>query len=89
MTGPTSQGPDPQGQDPQGGAAAPGALVLDGWLRDVLRCPACGSTLADGEAPDGAPRLVCEGDACALAYPVRSGIPVLLVDEAEPAAGTV
>ena len=84
MTGPTSETVDPQGS-----AAASGASVLDGWLRDLLRCPACGATLADGQAPDGAPRLVCEGDACALAYPVRSGIPVLLVDEAEPAAGTV
>jgi uncharacterized protein YbaR (Trm112 family) len=59
------------------------------WLRDILRCPACGSELRDGTAADGAPELVCTGDACALAYPVRDGIPVLLVDEAYPASGTV
>lgn len=62
---------------------------LPEWARQILRCPACGSPLADGRRPDGAPELVCTGEACALAYPVRDGIPVLLVDEAYPAAGTV
>ncbi|WP_188037391.1 Trm112 family protein [Actinotalea sp. JY-7885] len=61
---------------------------MEPWVRDLLRCPACGSTLADGTAVDGSPQLVCEGQACALAYPVRDGIPVLLVDEAVPASGT-
>lgn len=60
-----------------------------GWVRDILRCPACGSTLADGTAVDGSPQLVCQGQACALAYPVRDGIPVLLVEEAVQAEGTV
>ena len=62
---------------------------LPDWAREILRCPACGSPLRDGAGPDGAPELVCTGDTCALAYPVRGGIPVLLVDEAYPAAGTV
>lgn len=61
---------------------------LEPWVRDILRCPACGSTLADGQAVDGSPQLVCQGQACALAYPVRDGIPVLLVAEAVPASGT-
>ncbi|WP_182111736.1 Trm112 family protein [Actinotalea sp. JY-7876] len=61
---------------------------MEPWVRDLLRCPVCGSTLADGTAVDGSPQLVCEGQACALAYPVRDGIPVLLVDEAVPASGT-
>lgn len=64
-------------------------LHLDPWVRDILRCPACGSTLADGAAVDGSPQLVCEGRTCALAYPVRDGIPVLLIDEAVPSSGTV
>lgn len=63
-------------------------LPLEPWLREILRCPACGSTLADGVGVDGGPDLRCEGTGCALTYPVRNGIPVLLVDEAAPAAGT-
>lgn len=62
---------------------------LEPWVRDILRCPACRSTLSDGTAVDGSPQLVCGGETCALAYPVRGGIPVLLVDEAVPAEGTV
>lgn len=63
-------------------------MTVEVWLRDILRCPRCGSPLRDG-TPDGTPELVCTGETCALAYPVRDGIPVLLVDEASPASGTV
>lgn len=63
--------------------------VIEPWVREILRCPACGSTLADGRRADGSPELVCTGRACALAYPVRDGVPVLLVDEAYPSGGTV
>ena len=62
--------------------------TLPEWAREILRCPACGSSLRDGVRTDGTPELVCVGDACALAYPVRDQIPVLLVDEAYPASGT-
>ena len=64
-------------------------IGLEPWVRDILRCPGCGSTLRAGTRPDGAAELVCTAEACALAYPVRDGIPVLLVDEARPASGTV
>lgn len=46
-------------------------------LLAIVVCPACKGELA--LADDGA-ELTCA--ACALAYPVRDGIPVLLVDEA-------
>ncbi|KGM13084.1 Trm112 family protein [Cellulomonas bogoriensis] len=62
---------------------------LSPWVRQALRCPACHGELADGTAPDGGEELVCTARTCALGYPVRQGIPVLLVDEARPVSGTV
>ncbi|HET6634450.1 MAG TPA: Trm112 family protein [Streptomyces sp.] len=61
-------------------------MPLEAGLLDILACPACHSPLRE-EAPEGADaaeaELVCTGEgACGLAYPVRDGIPVLLVDEA-------
>ncbi len=58
--------------------------VLDPWLREILRCPACRSELVDGTGPAGRPELVCTNHDCALAYRVDDGVPVLLVDEARP-----
>ena len=58
----------------------PVTATIEPWLREILRCPACHSTLVDGQGPDDTPELQCSG--CALAYRVDEGIPVLLVDEA-------
>jgi uncharacterized protein len=56
---------------------------IDPWLLDILACPKCHSPL---RADDAASELVCTGED-GLAYPVRDGIPVLLIDEArDPAA---
>ena len=54
-------------------------MNLDADLLAILACPACRSPLRVDEA---ASELVCTNTACALAYPVREDIPVLLVDEA-------
>jgi uncharacterized protein YbaR (Trm112 family) len=54
--------------------------AIEPWLREILRCPACGGALRDGSGPQDGPELQCTG--CSLAYRVDDGIPVLLVDEA-------
>ncbi len=54
-------------------------LGLDPQLLEILRCPECRSEL---RVDAGASELVCTAEACGLAYPVRDGIPVMLVDEA-------
>ncbi|MFF5258634.1 Trm112 family protein [Actinomadura viridis] len=57
-------------------------MKLDSWLMEILACPNCGGEL---RAEDGESELVCTGS-CGYAYPVRDGIPVLLVDEARTPA---
>ena len=54
-------------------------MSIPAAIREVLACPRCHGPLTervDGKA------LECEP--CALAYPIRAGIPVMLVDRAEP-----
>ena len=73
-------------------------MPLEAGLLEILACPACHAPLREDtsraaehaagvEATGGSgtetAELVCTDDsACGLAYPVRDGIPVLLVDEA-------
>lgn len=52
--------------------------MIDAKLLEILACPAC----------DERPPVRLEGDAivctvCARRYPIRDGIPIMLVDEAE------
>jgi uncharacterized protein YbaR (Trm112 family) len=53
-------------------------------LLDILRCPHCRGTFVT-PADDDPQELVCS--ACGRAYPVRGGVPMLLVDEARLPAG--
>lgn len=64
---------------------APSAPQLEPWLREILRCPQCRSTLSDGSGPSG-PELHCTNAECRLAYRIDDGIPVLLVDESRSLA---
>jgi uncharacterized protein YbaR (Trm112 family) len=52
-------------------------MEIEDWVMEFIVCPKC---RADLRADEAAGELVCTG--CGLAYPVRNGIPVLLVDEA-------
>jgi uncharacterized protein YbaR (Trm112 family) len=47
-------------------------------LLDILVCPACKGDLEYEQEPE---RLICR--ACQLAYRVKDGIPIMLIDEAE------
>ncbi len=53
---------------------------LNEALVAILACPHChASLIVDVEASE----LVCaDTGSCGLAYPIRNGIPILLVDEA-------
>lgn len=58
-------------------------------IRELLACPKCRGPLKDGvlgekSAHPTAKALVCS--ACALAYPIEEGIPVLLIERATPCA---
>lgn len=48
-------------------------------LLAIMQCPACTGELAERTEP---PALMCQGE-CGRAYPVRDGIPVMLIEEAE------
>ena len=50
--------------------------MIDKELLDILACPACKTPVRlDGE------RLICTS--CDRRYPIRDGIPVMLIEEAE------
>jgi len=55
---------------------------LDSWLLERLVCPVSRTPLRYDEA---AQELI--SDAAGLAYPIRDGVPVMLVEEARPIDG--
>jgi len=54
-------------------------MPIDARLIAILVCPACRGKIRVREAEQG---IECEG--CGRVYPVRDGIPVMLVEEATP-----
>lgn len=68
--------------------------MVEKELLDILACPACKSSLKYDEENQ---KLICldenresrefkRGERCGLIYPVREGIPVMLIEEAEKPA---
>ncbi|MBI1848389.1 MAG: Trm112 family protein [Candidatus Rokubacteria bacterium] len=55
--------------------------MIDEELKAILVCPACKGDLRFEET-----RIICP--ACRKVYPIRDGIPVMLVDEAQPWSGS-
>ncbi len=50
--------------------------MIDKELLDILACPAC-----QGDVDLQGDKIVCSQ--CGRRYPIKDGIPVMLVDEAE------
>ncbi len=55
--------------------------MIDKQLLEILACPKCKHPVKEE-----ADRLICQNPACGLRYPIRDGIPVMLIDEAETPA---
>lgn len=53
-------------------------MEFDTELLEFLVCPQCKGTLTLAEPKDG---LLC--NACRLKFPIRDGIPIMLMDEAQ------
>lgn len=53
-------------------------MSVDPQLLEILACPSC---RAEVEYIEAEQVIVCKG--CGFRYPVRDGIPVMLIDEAE------
>jgi uncharacterized protein YbaR (Trm112 family) len=54
--------------------------MLDQKLLEILACPKC-----KGDLEYSDDKLICHS--CALAYPVRDDIPIMLLEEAEDLSG--
>jgi uncharacterized protein len=56
--------------------------MIDKELLEILACPKCKADVRlEGD------KIICTNAECGLHYPIRDGIPVMLIDEAEkPAA---
>jgi hypothetical protein len=55
-------------------------MAISPELLEILRCPKCKSEVKIKDDQSG---LKCQNPDCALVYPIRDEIPVMLVDEAK------
>ncbi len=54
-------------------------MTISSELLKILVCPKCKQDIHLSENQDG---LICQ--ACRLKYEIRDGIPIMLIDEAQP-----
>ena len=52
--------------------------MIDKELLEILACPRC-----KAEVKLESDRIVCTNPQCGLRYPIRDGVPVMLIEEAE------
>ncbi len=57
-------------------------MTIPAAIRTLLACPQCHGELTDVRGP-GSDVIALECPACRLRFPVREGIPVMLLDGAE------
>lgn len=53
-------------------------IVLPDRLVEILACPFCKSEVRVEET-----RIFCKNEQCGLVFPIRDGIPVFLIEEAD------
>ena len=53
-------------------------MPLNPELLKILACPACKSPVLENQET-----LRCQNSNCGLSYPIREGIPVMLIEEAK------
>jgi len=53
-------------------------MTIDKELLEILACPECKGKVTLNKKDNG---IICAH--CSLVYPIKDGIPVMLVDEAE------
>lgn len=56
--------------------------MIDKELLEILACPACKQKVVQENE-----EIVCENPQCRLRYPIREGIPVMLIEEAKKPGG--
>lgn len=53
-------------------------MTIDKELLEILACPACHTEVRlEGD------KIVCASPACGLRFPIKDGIPIMLIEEAE------
>jgi len=52
--------------------------MIDKQLLEILACPKCKADVKlEGD------KIICTNAECGLKYPIKDGIPIMLIDEAE------